>query len=281
MHIFFRSLYFILMGLALPGMVLSASELTFDGSGRPEKLVLGDKDFHESDSSEGFVLRHSKDGEETEIPLSKIIVSRNRFRVAAPEGKPNFTFQIDAYPHHLALHLLDVQGIGTGLDYSLSLQLESEEIAAYRLNDLMTARGAVRRNKNTELTWPTLWARPRGDGSRGSVVLYDNRLTGSELDAVLAEIWSAQAAAGHMVKPTVQSWTETDVLVWVDRWVDKFRTIAVVSVDPDKSEADLYELTDKYVIPNRVRALSGTTQKIPHCKSTTYSKKRIKSWKKS
>jgi hypothetical protein len=82
------------------------------------------------------------------------------------------------------------------------------------------------------------------------VVLYNNSLSGSARDAVLAEIWSAQGTAGHMVRPAGQAtWTEADVLSWVEQWVAKFAKIATVSVDA-ANKAGLYEMADTYVIPS-------------------------------
>ena len=239
-------------------MVFPASELAFNGSGQPCKLVLGGETFLKSDSATGFNLRHFRGRDVTDTPLSKVSISGSTSKVSHPDGKPEFTLRIDSYDNHLAIHLLDAQGIGTGRDYSLSLEFDANNIAAYTLNNLVETNtgkeGRKRRARasgnRTVLTWPFLWARPRGDGSRGSVVLYNNRLSGKSLDAVLAEIWSTQAAAGHMVYPKVDSWTEADVLAWVERWVDKFRRLSVISVHPEESEQELYEMTNKYVIPS-------------------------------
>ncbi|MFC1761199.1 hypothetical protein ACFL6U_03870 [Planctomycetota bacterium] len=253
-----RSFIVCLCCLAHPVLVFSASELTFDSSARPSKLVLGGETFLESDSSTGFNLRTSNGRDATDTRLSEISTSGNRITVSHPEGKPEFTLQIDSYDNHLAIHLLDAQGIGTGRDYSLSLELDANSIAAYTLNNLAETNTGREGRKTREraggnktvLNWPFLRARPRSDGSRGSVVLYNNKLSGKKLDAVLAEIWSTQAAAGHMVYPNVDSWTEADVLAWVDRWVDKFRSLSVFSVHPEESEQELYEMTNKYVIPS-------------------------------
>lgn len=235
--------------LCLGGLLLvvsspAKSELSFESSGKMNRLVLGGVDFSDAKSS-GFTLRYPKGT----IRLNKISTSGNKIKVSNSEGTFGFVFQIDIYPRHVAIHLMEVNGVETGPDYSLSLQLDSLDIASYTLNDLMVDNSRNTRRRNTELKWPYLWARPRADGSLGSVVLYNNRLTGNELDAVLAEIWSAQAAAGHMVKPAVKLWAETDVLEWVDRWVEKFCSISVISIHPDNSEEKLYQMTDKYVIP--------------------------------
>jgi len=229
----------------------AASELAFDTSAKPTSLVLGGVELLNSKSS-GFHLRYSNGKDVTDTLLSKISTSGKKIRVSHPKGKPNFTFEIDTYPNHLAIHLLDAQGIGTGRDYSLSLELDSTDIAVYTLNDLMTANTGNKRRKgnNTVLSWPYLWGRPRPNGTRGSVVLYNNSLNGSVRDAVLAEIWSTQSLAGHMVRPAGQATcTKADVLSWVERWVAKFARIATVSVDAENN-AELYKMTDTYVIPS-------------------------------
>jgi hypothetical protein len=261
-----RSFVVSLLSLIYPALIFSASELTFDTSAKPTSLVLGGVEFLNSDSP-GFHLRYSNGREVTDTRLSKISRSGDKIRVSDPNGQSSFTFRIDTYDNHLAIHLLEMQGIGTGRNYSLSLELDSKDIAAYTLNDLMTTNADNRKRKgitrvsgdNTVLTWPYLWGWPRPNGTRGSVVLYDDRLSGSARDAVLAEIWSVQSLAGHMVRPAGQkSWTEADVMAWVERWAKKFDKMVVVSIAP-KNEKELHEMTEKLVIPsgaNRVYMFS-------------------------
>ena len=252
-----RSFMVCLLCLVQPVVVFSASELTFDSSAQPVTLVLGGENLLGSDASTGFNLRYSNGGDVMDTRLTNISRSGNKIRVSHPDGEPSFTFRIDTYDNHLAIHLLDMQGIGTGRNYSLSLELDAKDVAAYTLNDLMTANAGNqrRRGNNTVLSWPYLWGRPRPNGTHGSVVLYNNRLSGSARDAVLAEIWSAQGTAGHMVRPAGQAtWTPADVLSWIDRWVAKFSRIATVSVDA-ANKAELYEMTDKYLIPSGANRL--------------------------
>ncbi|MGJ8639251.1 MAG: hypothetical protein ACSHYA_07630 [Opitutaceae bacterium] len=248
-----------LLCLVLPAMVFAASELKFDAAARPSSLVLGEQEMLRSGASIGFTLSYS-DGETVkEASLDQIATLGNKVKVAHPNGHLSFTFQVDTFPNHIAIHLLEAQGIGTGRNYSLRLNFNSKDIAAYTLNDLMTANTGKRRRKDTELTWPYLWSWPRPNGTHGSVVLYDNTLEGSALDAVLAEIWSAQSTAGHMVRPAGQAtWTEADVMVWVKRWVEKFEKMVVVSLSP-KSKKELYEMTERLVLSsgaNRVYLFS-------------------------
>ncbi len=250
----------VLAGLLAAGVVSAASELVFDEAARPAKLVLGGMDLLAPGASAGFVLqRRGRGDEKTETRLSRISRSGSRIRAAPPEGTPSFTFQVDTFPNHIAIHLLNAEGIGTGRDCSLRLEFDSEDLAVYTLNDLMTENSGSRRRKNTVLSWPYLWGRPRPDGTLGSAVLYNGRLRGADRDAVLAEIWSVQGRAGRMVRPAGQaSWTEADVLAWVDRWVEKFSVIAKVSVGAETPE-ELYEMTERFVIPggaNRVYLFS-------------------------
>lgn len=242
--------------LAWQALMHAASDLTFDASAPSATLVLGDADQLPTHCPVAFHLSSSNGEEVRDTQLSDIVMNGNELTVSHPDGLPSFTFRINAYANHLAIHLLDFKGIGSGRDYSLSLVFDSDDIAAYTLNDLMTSS---QRRKKTTLTWPNLWGRARADGTRGSVVLYNDRLQGDARDAVLAEIWSAQSLAGHMVRPAGQvTWSEADVLAWVARWAKKFETMAVVSIGP-KSEEELYDMTEKWVIPsgaNRVYMFS-------------------------
>jgi hypothetical protein len=226
---------------------LNASELKFDSSGRPTTLVLGGKEMLQFGSSTGFEL--TREGGTSER-LTHLTTSGDKIKVSGSDQKTSFTFQIQSYEHHVVIHLREAEGIGTGHGYSLRLKLKSSDVAVYTLNDMMTANTGGRRRKDVELKWPYLWGQPRPNGTRGSAVLYDNTLEGDALDAVLAEIWSVQGTAGHMVRPAGQAtWTKADVLAWVKRWVKKFETLTVVCIAPN-NERELYEMTDRLVIPN-------------------------------
>ena len=223
--------------LALSSLSIGASELTFNSSGAPTSLVLGGVSFLNS-SNGGIEVTNGG----STVALQSVVTTGNTVVVTA-NGGAVFTLQIDTYDNHLAIHLMDIQGVGTGEDYSLRIELDSDDNAAYTLNDLMTTSG------NDTLIWPYLWGRVRPNGTHGSVVLYNGTLSGSALDAVLAEIWSVQGTAGHMTRPNVASWTEADVLAWVDEWVERYQSIAKVSVGANTPE-ELYEMTNDIVIPN-------------------------------
>ena len=81
--------------LAHPGLVYSASELTFASSARPSKLVLGDAEFSIADSS-GFTLHHTAGGKVSETRLNRVVRSGNTIKVAHPDGKPEFTLSSQA-----------------------------------------------------------------------------------------------------------------------------------------------------------------------------------------
>ncbi|MCP5537940.1 MAG: hypothetical protein H7A51_17115 [Akkermansiaceae bacterium] len=250
MKSFFRIRVFVIISLLSPLTAQAASELCFDGSGRVSALVLGGEHLLPSKSSSGFYLHNVRGGKNADVHLSEVETTGNKIKVSHPRGSPSFLFQVDTYPKHVAIHLLEARGIGNGRDHSLGLVIDAKQIAAYTLNDLMTVDTGGRRKKKLELQWPYLWGRPRPDGTRGSVVLYDDTLRGGARDAVLAEIWSAQSQAGHMVRPAGRkTWTEADVMAWVDQWVKKFSTIAKVSVAAENLE-DLYAMTEAYVIPS-------------------------------
>ena len=133
-------------------MVFSASELQFDTAAQPTTLVLGEKEMLRSGSSPGFTLHYSDGAEVREIVLNMIATSGNKIKVSHPDGQPSFIFQIDTYAHHLAIHLLRAQGIGTGRNVSLNFALNSTDLAAYTLNDLMTVNTGNRRRKETVLS---------------------------------------------------------------------------------------------------------------------------------
>jgi hypothetical protein len=236
-----------------PVLVFSASELTFDTSAKPASLVLGDVDRYTSDSSAGFYLRYFDGKEIADTLLSNISTSGNEITVSHPDGLPSFTFRIEAYDQHVVIHLIDVQGIGTDRNRGLYLYLKANAAVGYfPLNGMSEGGGSdwpYAVGKTLKLDWPYLWAE-RDDGTHGSFVLYDGTLSGDDLDAALAEIWSEQNAAGMMVRPAGQTtWTPVDVLAWVARYAAKFSRISTVSVAPT-TEDELYEMTDTYVIPS-------------------------------
>ena len=110
--------------LAFSSLSIAASELTFNSSGTPTSLVLGDVSFLDSSNGGIFVT----DGGSTSAPQS-VVTNGNTVVVTATGGEV-FTLQIDTYDNHLAVHLMDIQGIGTGEGYSLSIELDSDDTAA-------------------------------------------------------------------------------------------------------------------------------------------------------
>lgn len=249
-------LLFTLLCLLSPVMVFATSALNFDDSGQAMHLILNGVDHLQSDEWSGFELISKEGGR---VRLSEFAQAGDKIKVSHAGGEPSFVFQIQAFDQHIAIHLFEAEGIGSGHEYSLRLVLDTEAVAAYTLNDMMTTNAGKRRKKQLELNWPYLWGNPRPNGTHGSVVLYDDRLTGSERDAVLAEIWSEQGRAGHMVRPAgQQSWTPEDVLAWVQRWADEFESLVCVSLAP-KNEEELYAMTERLVLPvaaNRVYMFS-------------------------
>ncbi|WP_136079380.1 hypothetical protein [Pontiella desulfatans] len=236
-----------------PLPVFSASELTFDYSAKPATLVLGGVNRFASNSSSGFHLRYFDGKDLTDTLLSDIATTGDEITVSHPNGLPRFTFRIDSFANHLAIHLIDVQGIGTDRNWGLSLELRANaDVGHFPLNGMADSTGRdwpYGISDQIDLNWPYLWA-ARGDGTRGSFVLYDGILAGEELDATLTEIWSTQNAAGHMVRPAGQTtWTTNDVLAWVAQYEAKFASLSTVSVAPG-NEQELYEMTDTYVIPS-------------------------------
>lgn len=227
----------------------AASDLTFNSSGIPTSLVLDDTDMLGSTANAGFFLT-LPDG--STVQLNTLTQSGDEITVSRSGGTETFTFILKSYDHHVAMHLIDVEGLEEPIvDYSLQLKLFSPnrlEIQPYTINDLMSSNAS---NYYVYLNWPYLWSRPRADGSMGSVVLYNRTLSGSKMDEALAEIWATQAAEGHMVKPKVDSWTENDIMAWIDLYVETFGKLSVISVHPEDDAENLYEMINKYVIPNK------------------------------
>jgi len=235
--------------LAMAGAMtaFAASQLTFNSSAVPTALTLDDADVLGSNSTAGFYLTYNGG---TATKLNTLTQSGDTIRVTNSSGSPEFTFLLQSYDHHVAMHLIDTEGLGASpQDYSLQLRLFSPsnlQINPYSINNLMTTSSS---RAYVYLNWPYLWGRARADGSRGSVVLWNKTLTGPALDATLAEVWSVQAAQGHMVKPKVSSWTENDVMEWIDWYVDSFSELSVMTVHPESDADDLYEMLNEYVIP--------------------------------
>ncbi|MDF7807194.1 hypothetical protein P4E94_07080 [Pontiellaceae bacterium B12219] len=241
-----------------------ASELTFDASAKPVTLVLGDHDVHESNASAGFHLRYF-DGEDiTDTLLTDISTSGNEITVSHPAGSPSFTFRIDSYDKHLAIHLTDVQGIGANdRNWGINLYLKSSgDVGHFSLSNIADSTSGWSPygvGTTIKMEWRWLWGSLH-DGRLGGFVLYDGTLSGSELDAALAEVWSEQNAAGTMVRPAgYTSWTTNDVLAWVDAYAAQNNDMSEVQLEAS-SLTELYNLTDSYVIPNNIKRVKLHTE---------------------
>jgi hypothetical protein len=234
------------------------SSLSFDEeTGLPSSLILGSTEFFTDTTPAGFYLVQTDEDTDTETEtfLSSISVADDEVTVKNDDGSISFTLLVKGYGNHVALHLTDIQGINDDHSYMLRLYLKTNAaVSLYTLNDYIATNS---RRTNTYLTieWSYLWGWARPDGTYGSIVLYDGSKEDSELDSILAEIWAVQGTLGYMVYPDGQSsWTQDDVLAWVEKWADKFETISVVSLAPEDEE-ELYDMTDNWVLPagaNRV-----------------------------
>ncbi|MDF7823587.1 hypothetical protein P4B35_06140 [Pontiellaceae bacterium B12227] len=257
-------LYVLLWGGWAALSCYGASELTFDASAKPATLVLGDHDLYESNSSAGFHLRHF-DGEDiTDTLLSDISTSGDEITVSHSDGLPSFTFRIDSFDKHLAIHLVDVQGIGTNdRNWGINLYLRSNaNVGHFSLSNIADSTSGWSPygiGTTIKMEWRWLWGTLH-DGRRGGFVLYDATLGGAELDAALAEVWSEQHAAGTMVRPAGQaSWTTNDVLAWVDAYAAQNNNMSEVELEA-YSLAELYNLTDTYVFSNNIRRVKLHTK---------------------
>lgn len=248
-----KTLLFLIMNVIYSYAV---TEISFNSSAEVTKLILDDMNVLSSSKVSGFKLYYDDGNTSKTISIDKLIKKGDTVIVYNSKGEEHFTFLVQSYKHHVAIHLIDTAGLGSNPQYyHLQLMIYSgisNSISAYTINDLMTRTES---STYVSLDWPYLWARPRGDGSRGSVVLYNKTLSDSLMDIALAEIWATQASQGHMVKPNVDSWTESDIMKWIDWYVESFKDLSVgfkdlsvVSVYATTTE-ELYELVNKYVIP--------------------------------
>ncbi|WP_372846905.1 hypothetical protein [Pontiella sp.] len=249
--------------IGLPSGGFGASELTFDASGQPATLVLGDVDRFASQASAGFHLRYFDGTSVTDTLLTDLLVSGDEVSVSHPDGLPRFTFRIDAYDRHLAIHLIGVQGIAaTDRNWGINLTLRANDTVRYfSLNDVAgnSYSSRYRAGSSIEMVWRYLWG-SRYDGERGSFVLYDGTLTGDDLDAALAEIWSTQHAAGLMVRPAGQaSWNPNDVRAWVEAYAAQNNDMSEVELEAGSQE-ELYRLTDSYVFSNHIKRVKLHTK---------------------
>ncbi|MGJ8651245.1 MAG: hypothetical protein ACSHX4_12875 [Opitutaceae bacterium] len=251
-----RHLVFCFLILVQPMWVYAVSQLTFDGSAKPATLELGGVDRFTANASAGFHLRYFDGKDISDTHLSSISTNGNEITVSDATTSTSFTFRIDTYDNHLAIHLINVTGIGTDRNYGLRLVLRSNaNIGHFSLNDLADSTSATSPyglGTTINLDWLYLWG-VRGNGDIGSFVLYDGTLTGATLDDTLAEIWATQNAAGYMVRPGGQStWTEADVLVWVAQYQTKFATQSSVGLEAS-TEQELNDLTANLAIANNVK----------------------------
>ncbi|CAA6692437.1 Unannotated [Lentimonas sp. CC19] len=230
---------------------MGASHFTFDSSAEPASLVLGGVDRLNQTSSDGFYLRHFDGKDVTATQLTHVTFDGDTLTVSESGGLPQFTLRIDTYDQHVSIHLIEVEGIGDSLAYGLVLELDTNaNIGLRRLSDIVevSSSSIVRYTSAASIQWRYLWGEAL-DGNLGGVAIFNGTLTGSNLDAALAEVWVTE----DLVRPAGQSsWTEDDVLNWVADYAAQHNSMNEVMLEATSLE-DLYELTDSLAIAHGVK----------------------------
>ncbi|MDF7800139.1 hypothetical protein P4C99_11740 [Pontiellaceae bacterium B1224] len=223
------------------------SELSFHSNGEPATLVLNGVDRLSANSSDGFHLRYFDGENYSTTKMENIVTVGDTLTVSESGGFPRFTIRIDAYEKHVSVHLINVEGIPDDelRAYGLYLKLYSNASIGFKdLDDVIYSTGA----DPVYFRWQHLWGQTL-DGRRGGVALYDGTLDGTALDNCLASIW-AHEDLPHPAGFT--SWTETDVLNWVENYRTNIVDLNEVILEAD-TEAELYSLTDTIVFPNNAK----------------------------
>jgi hypothetical protein len=231
----------------LDSTVIADSELTFDSNGEPATLILNGVDRLQSDSSDGFYLRHFNGKDYSTTKMEHIVTLGDTLTISESGGFPRFTVRIDAYDRHLSVHLTNVEGIPEEelRAYGLYLKLYSNATIGFKtLDDVIYSSGS----DPVTIRWMYLWGQTL-DGNRGGVALYDGALDGAELDNSLASIWVNE----DLPHPAgFSSWTETDVLNWVENYRTNIVDLNEVILEASSAE-ELYSLTDTIVFPNNAK----------------------------
>jgi hypothetical protein len=231
----------------LNSSVTTNSELTFDSDGEPASLILNGVDRLQSNSSDGFYLRYFNGKEYSTTKMENIATLGDTLTVSESGGLPRFTVRIDAYDRHLSIHLINVEGIPDDelRAYGLYLKLYSNETIGFKtLDDVIYSSGS----DPVTIRWMYLWGQTL-EGERGGVALYDGALDGTELDDCLASIWVNEGLAHPAGFST---WTETDVLNWVENYRTNIVDLNEVILEASSAE-ELYHLTDTIVFPNNAK----------------------------
>ncbi|MDF7807190.1 hypothetical protein P4E94_07060 [Pontiellaceae bacterium B12219] len=223
------------------------SELTFDFNGEPATLILNGVDRLDTHSSDGFYLRHFDGKNYSSTKMEHVVTAGDTLTISESGGLPRFTVRIDAYDRYVSIHLINVEGIPEEelQAYGFYLKLYSNASIGFKdLDDVIYSTGS----DPVYFRWQYLWGQTL-DGKRGGVAIYDGALDGAELDNCLASIWANE----NLPHPAgFTTWTETDVLNWVEHYRTNIVDLNEVILEAD-SEAELYSLTDTIVFPNNAK----------------------------
>lgn len=228
---------------------LGTSSFSFDSKGNPNSLIVNGVEIE--DGTNGFNSFNLTKFDGVDLVTSSDFsasVSDGILTLSANNDTLILKFRIDTYPRHVSLHLIDVQGIDGEMNRSLGFQFVANRALGFLATNQMLETSFSSRLKFRS-NWNYL-NHTGIEGYKGGLVFWDGSLTGRALDETLAEIWTTES---NMPIPAQQaSWTESDVLNWVDNYASKFNNMSQALLEPTSLE-DLYSLVDNYVIPNSIK----------------------------
>lgn len=229
---------------------LSTSSLSFDNNGKPTSLIINGKEILNGGSTFNNFLLLKFNGIELETTSDfTTSVSGNELTVSANNENLVLKYRIDTYPRHVSMHLIDVIGLDSKRNMSIQFRFKTTDAIGHLAVTDMAESSFSEGGSNYRAYWKYL-SQPDIEGYKGGLVFWDGSLTGRALDETLAEIWSTES---NMPKPAEQaSWTESDILNWVDNYAAKFNNMTQMLLTPT-SNTDLYSMVDNYVIPNNVK----------------------------
>lgn len=229
---------------------LGTSSFTFDNNGKPTSLTINGKEILSvGNSFSNFQLLKFNGIELITTSDFTTTVSGNVLTVNANNESLIVKYRIDTYPRHVSMHLIDVIGLDAKRNMSIQFRMKTDGVIGHMAITDLVGSTFSESGSNYRSYWSYLHE-PGIEGYRGGLVFWDGSLTGRALDETLAEIWTTES---NMPKPAEQaSWTESDILNWVDNYAAKFNNMTQMLLTPS-SNADLYDLVDNYVIPNKVK----------------------------
>lgn len=216
----------------------SETAIRFLPDGRVASLVLGGVErLDVATPGSGFVLRIFDGVDVYDEPLPDVIRSGDQVVVTHKSGVPRFTFRIVEAQRHLSLHLVRVEGMPQ--DRGVSLRFEANLIAPLEVLGLDYMITPSVQDNRLAVSWQYLWHRNPEDPF-GAFALYAAEHE-TDADLALAGIWATEP----IPRPAGQaSWTEADVLAWVDAYHRRFAALSEITLSASSQE-ELYWLTEE------------------------------------